>query len=422
MQRTRIGRLAARFVTKQAVQNGVWLYLLQLVQTVVPLVCLPYVTRVLGADRYGSFSLAVNLIGYLQVVVEYGFAMSATRQVAQSDQSPATLSRIVTGVLCSRAILLGICLAAAGAYLAVFHRQREQCLCLALLLLSLVGSCLQLNWLFQGIRRLRPLVLVTLAARSVSVALTFLLVRTGEDLYLYCLLYAAVPLVSGLLGLAAAGRCCGIRPVRPAPGQLMQVLRQGWYVFTTQFSGKLFGGIGLTLLGLFSAGETVGIYAAVQKIPNLFLLGWAPFSQLLYPMSSERWYRSPSEGRAFVRRARTVLMPGFLAGAIVCCVAARPLVTVAFGPEYAAGASWLVPLLIWMVVSIWNNFTGIQTLLAGGYDREYSRCFQAGLALTVGLNLILIWLFQGTGASVAPLLSELGLAFFLHRQIRRLGL
>ena len=67
---------------KSSVKNGVWMYLLQAFNTVIPLFTLPYITRILGEDRFGVFSIALNLISYLQVAVEYGFGMSATRKVA----------------------------------------------------------------------------------------------------------------------------------------------------------------------------------------------------------------------------------------------------------------------------------------------------------------------------------------------------
>ena len=91
---------------KKTVKNGAWLYALQIFNTVVPLLTLPYITRILGTKQYGIFSIAINIIGYYQVIVEYGFAMSATRKVALSDKSTDSLSKIFTTVCLSRCILL----------------------------------------------------------------------------------------------------------------------------------------------------------------------------------------------------------------------------------------------------------------------------------------------------------------------------
>ena len=43
-------------------QNGMWLFILQIFNTVVPLLTLPYITRVLGTSNYGIFSLSLILL------------------------------------------------------------------------------------------------------------------------------------------------------------------------------------------------------------------------------------------------------------------------------------------------------------------------------------------------------------------------
>lgn len=98
-----------KILKRKSVKNGAWLYLLQIFNTVVPLLTLPYITRILGAKQYGIFSIAINVIGYYQVVVEYGFAMSATRKVALSDKNSDSLSKTFSTVFFSRCILLMVC-------------------------------------------------------------------------------------------------------------------------------------------------------------------------------------------------------------------------------------------------------------------------------------------------------------------------
>ena len=70
------------------------MYLLQFFNAIVPLLTLPYITRVLGASQYGLYALAINFVGYLQVLVEYGFGMSATREIALSSEDDRNKSNI----------------------------------------------------------------------------------------------------------------------------------------------------------------------------------------------------------------------------------------------------------------------------------------------------------------------------------------
>ena len=102
-------------------------------------------------------------------------------------------------------------------------------------------------------------------SRTITVIMTFVFVKSINDLYLYCLLYAISPVISGMLGMIFACKTFNIRLVEVNLNEIASELKSGWYVFTTQLSSKVFGAIGITLLGLFATNEEVGIYSAIQK-------------------------------------------------------------------------------------------------------------------------------------------------------------
>lgn len=267
---------------------------------------------------------------------------------------------------------------------------------------------------------MRYITIVNIVSRTITVVMTFLLVKSVDDLYLYCLLYSISPVFSGVLGIFFAKKRFHIRLVKVDLCDVWAELKNGWYVFTTQLSSKVFGAIGITFLGMFASTEEVGIYSAIQKIPNILILAWTPISQVLYPISSQKFSESFEVGTAFVRKSKKIFVLLFFAVALICSLTSRFVVTVAFGQEYAKKFYWIIPLLLWMVVAIYNNFAGIQTLLASGHDREYSRCFQIGVAATILFNLILVYFLKGNGACLAPLLSEVVLGIVLKRTINRL--
>lgn len=405
---------------RKAVKNGAWLYLLQIFNTVVPLLTLPYITRILGAKQYGIFSIAINVIGYYQVVVEYGFAMSATRKVALSDKNNDALSKTFSTVFFSRCFLLIVCFGITAGYVFLNRNQLSQCVCLLILMITLFGNCIQLNWLFQGMQQMKYITIVSMISRTITVVMTFMLVKSINDLYLYCLLYAISPVISGTLGLIFARKTFHIHLVKVHLNEIASELKSGWYVFTTQLSSKVFGAIGITFLGLFATNEEVGIYSAIQKIPNILILAWTPITQVLYPISSQKFNESVKHGELFVSKMKQIFVPLFLLIAVGCSVVSKFLVTIAFGEEYAAKFYWMIPLLLWMVIAIYNNFTGIQTLLASGHDMEYSKCFQIGVVVTIVLNFLLVYLLKGNGACIAPLLSEMTLGIMLKKEVGKL--
>lgn len=420
-----------KLLRSKSASNGMWLYLLQIFNTVIPLLTLPYITRVLGAARYGVFSIVINLIGYMQVVIEYGFIMSATRKVALmreelkencelTIQSNNDLNHLFTTVVASRLILLCGCWIFSGFYIWFNRNDSALCQCMVALSFCLVGYCLQQNWLFQGKQDMKYISLISIVGRLISTALIFMLVKSEEDLLLYCILYAISPFISGVTGFLIGVRKYKIHFIRVKGKELWEEIISGWYVFTTQLSSKVFGAIGITFLGILCPDAVVGIYSAIQKIPNILVLAWSPVSQVLYPISSQRMTVSFSEGKKFVYKTRRIVMIPFVLIAIAIAVLAKPVVCIAFGSEYVNYYYWIFPLLAWLLIGIINNFLGIQVLLGSGHDKEYSQCFQIGVVCTIIFNFLLIYIGGGLGASFAPLLSELCLNILLRLKIKKI--
>lgn len=402
----------------RSVKNGAWLYLLQFFNMVVPLVTIPYITRILGASKYGVFSIALNIVGYLQVVVEYGFGLSASRDVA--IRGTENLCKQFTTVIFSR-ILLTIASAFVGFLYIIINRSDTQlCASFVVLCICLLGYCAQMNWIFQGLQEMKFISVVNIIARTASTILVFLVVKSDQDLLLYCFLYSLSPFLSGWIGCFLAKKRYSLRLIKVGIHDVIQELKNGFYVFTVNLSARIFGAIGVTFLGMFAASAEVGIFSAIQKIPNLLILLWSPINQVIYPISSKRFSEDVESGLNFVKKIKGYALPLFILGSLILSVFSNFITNLLFGLEYAVYSYWMIPLLFWVVISIDNNFLGTQILLASGHDKEYGKTFQIGVAATVILNFILSYFFKGLGAAIAPMASELFFNVLLRVTVKRI--
>ena len=407
---------------KKAFSNGVWLYLLQFFNAVIPLLTLPYIVRILDTENYGIFSVALNIVVYMQVFVEYGFGMSATRKAAlcQCEKTKYNLNSLFTVIIIIRTILMMVCFVIFAFYAFVYHGDLELCFSVAVLMLSLIGCCFQMNWLFQGLQDMKFISLVNIISRTISVIFIFSFIKSKNDLLLYCFIYSISSVLSGLMSFIISVIKYHMRLVKITFAEIKQEFLDGFFVFTTQLSSKVFGAIGITFLGLFAPYTEVGIFSVIQKIINVMILVWNPVTQVLYPISSEHMSKNFVAGKQFVYKVRRFIMPVFVLMAICVAMFSKFSISILFGPECARFYYWLFPLLLWVIIAINNNFLGIQILLGGGYDKDYSKCFQIGVISTILLNFILIYYFHGTGASIAPALSEVILCGMLLRHIRKI--
>ena len=409
-----------KVIASKNIKNGLWLYMLQTFNTIIPLITIPYITRILGKDGYGTFSIALNIIAYLQVLVEYGFGMSATREVAISDKSNSTVCKLFSSIIFARLILFVVSIIIAVVYLIATKSEMILWISMSVMLICLIGYCVQQNWLFQGMQDMKYISIISMVSRSISTLLIFCFVKCQEDIVLYSFLYSISPFLDGFISVAMARIKYKLKLVRVTVDDIIGQLKKSWYVFTTQLSSKVFGAIGVTFLGIFSSTADVGTFSAIQKIPNIMILAWTPISQILYPVVSQQMKNSFSIGYAYVKKYQQIFVPLFSIIALGISVFSKAIVQIAFGEEYVAFYYWIIPLSIWFVIAVNNNFLGIQTLLSSGHDKEYSICFQICIVCTIVLNFVLIYFYGGNGASIAPMLSEAILSITLIYQIHKL--
>ena len=76
-------------------KNIAFLYILQGVAYVVPLVTLPYLSRVLGVEHFGVFGIALGVVSVMTLITDWGFSLTATQQVARHANDPEILRGIL---------------------------------------------------------------------------------------------------------------------------------------------------------------------------------------------------------------------------------------------------------------------------------------------------------------------------------------
>ena len=113
--------------------------------------------------------------------MDYGFNLTATREVAVSREDSAKVSRIFSAVMVAKAMLtlLGLVLMV-GVVMATPKLRPDLDLYL-LAFLGVVGNLLFPIWLYQGLEKMREVALRDFAAKLLALVVIFGLVRSDEQ-------------------------------------------------------------------------------------------------------------------------------------------------------------------------------------------------------------------------------------------------
>ena len=277
-----------RILNSRILKNGIWLTILQLVNTVIPVITIPYVTRILGTNEYGIFSIALNWILYLQVFVEYGFGLSGVRKVALIKESEyERLNQLFNNIISARILLLSVSFIILNIICIVSNFSSQIYMSMLFLFTMIIGTTFQLTWLFQGKQDMKFITIINVVSRVISVLLIFLFVKTSNDIYLYCFLYAITLLLSSIISMIVARRKYNLKFKFANFYKILNELKDGIYLFTSSAMTKIFSGFGVTILGIYTSASTTGIFSAIYKIPYVLTMFFSPVSQAIYPFISK---------------------------------------------------------------------------------------------------------------------------------------
>ena len=162
--------------------NTAMLYVMTVAKLLLPLLTLPYLTRVLSKEGYATVSYVKSCMTYVQLIVDFGFILSSVRDIASAEGNSDEIGRITGNTFLSKLILS----AAAGAVLAIMcafiEVLRRNILFVILSFISVAITVFLADFLFRGIEKMHYVTVIFVTSKSISTALTFALVSSDADI------------------------------------------------------------------------------------------------------------------------------------------------------------------------------------------------------------------------------------------------
>ena len=378
--------------------------------------------RVLGPEGAGKYAFAIVVIGYFDILTNFGLNTLLTREVAK-DRSQA--NRYLTNTTLLRLILCG----AAAFLLAVFilvWRQAfalswDTILALLLLGLALIPSNLStaLSSLFNAFERMEYPSLITTVTTVLKVSLGALVLLAGWSF----VGLAGVSVVVNLITLAILLWLVRAHLLKPRVefdrSLSREILRESYPLMINHLLATLFFRMDVTLLQPMRGDIVVGWYTTAYKFIDGLVIVPSTFTIALFPIMS----RFAASARDSLIRAYFLsikyLTALSLPLALLTTVYAREVILLFGGPRYLPHAATALRLLIWFFPFSCVNQVTQYVLIAIQQQRFLTHAFLIGVAFNLTANLIFIPLYSYQASAVITTLSELALLISFYWCVRR---
>jgi O-antigen/teichoic acid export membrane protein len=366
----------------------------------------PYLTRVLGPAHFGMLAYAMAMATYGTLFTEWGFNLSGPRAVAESGGEQAELNSLVWSIVGAKSCLCVVSFVVVLLIMALDRQIAAPAPVVLLSWLSVVANVLTLYWLFQGLERFHVIAAMVFVNRLVTLPLTFLLVRTPDDVAIAAAIQAAGPVFGALLSILMARRLGILGRPNASWRAIRARMSAGVDLFVSTASVTLFGAANTVILGSLTGPYQVGLYAAADKIRIVGNLVPTQLCSVLFPRVSQLVKSDP------VAAARlTVIGALVVVAASVCSVAlfsllSEPVTRVILGASFEGSSSILVILCLSTLFGNLAYFLGLQVLVPSGFGKGRSTVMVGAGLLNIAATFALVPRFGARGAAMAFLVAE----------------
>lgn len=371
-------------------KNTTYLFMAQGINYVIPLITLPFLISHIGAKAFGVVAFGQAVAIYVQLVADYGFNISATRNVTIKRSGPdQDFSAYVSTVIGAK-IALVIPALLVAIPLCWWHASTNgEMLAYMLLIASAVGNVLTPVWFYQGMNQMGPVAIASTVTKLLSALGILLWVRQPEDLVLTALVLAVPPTLVGIFCVGMLLRSSVLDLKNLSITGIILELKHGAPYFLSAAGGGVLSSSGVFVLGIFHDSAVVGVYAAAEKIIKAGVGCLAPISQSLYPVNAQAFAESTQAGFTSVRRTSVfLLVPAVLGTVTLYIIAPYGLAELNWvDPRYLEIIRWLCP---WIFLGVLNNVLGMQVLGAMGRGKPYATIFAIAACFTIVIFLLLV--------------------------------
>jgi len=358
---------------KVVFNNFISLGILQVSNYLIPLLVIPYLARVLGPEKFGLTSFAQAVIFYFTLVTDFGFNLTATKEISINRDLPEKISEIFSAVITIKVFLLLLSFISLLALTKFYNQFATEKTLYYYTFLTVIGSVLFPQWYYQGTEKMKFVTLITVATRIVFTGLIFIFVKNSDDYIIYALLNSMGFFVSGLIGFAVSLYLMKVKFRFLSITTIKRYFAEAWHIFLSTVSISLYTTSNSVVLGLFTNYTIVGYYTAAEKLFKVFQFMGMPFYQAVFPYFSKLYNENKSQAlNHFNKIFKYVLIVSFFISLLLLLVG-RYLVIFLYGSNFSESII-LFSILSLILVPSWGNYVlGIQGMINFCYKELLAR-------------------------------------------------
>ena len=388
----------------QVAKNFLYNVSYQLLVIILPLITVPYVSNILGAEGIGDYAFTYANMQYFVIFGMVGITLYGNRQIAYVRDNKEKLRNTFFSIYTLQLITTTISFILYLIFVLVFNNGDYKWLYIVQGI-NIIASMTDISWLFMGLEQFKKTVVRNTIVKLASLASIFIFVKSSNHTVIYTLILALSALVGNLTFWLYVPKAIGFKSIKIS--ELNLHLKASLALFIPQIAIQIYVLLDRTMLGAITDTVQVGFYENSQKIVKIVLTLATAIGTVMMPkiantvasgdMKKVKYYIKNSF--FFVSALSIPLMFGLMGVA--------PELSAWFFGNNFAGIEKLIIISSLIILAIsWSNVLGMQLLVPLNKTKEFTISVTSGAIINFVLNLVLIKNFGATGACISTIIAE----------------
>lgn len=402
--------------SKSIVKNYIFNVFYQILVIILPIITMPYISRVLGAEKIGEYSFTFSISQYFVLLAILGTNIYGCRIISYSRTNEGEMSNSFWSIYIIKIITFIVSLALY--FLVLFFFIDSNKMIYYLQGINILAVLLDITWFYQGIEEFGSIVLKNTFIKVISIALIFILVKEPSDIYIYTLVLSVSTLVGNLILWINISKY--LLPLKKCNINIKKHIIPIIKLFIPQIAIQVYVVLDKTMLGGYSTAEQVAYYDMAIKIIKISLTVVTSLGIVMLPRIANEFKKGENEKiKGYINNSMVAMLLIAIPMMFGFIGISKEFISLFLGNEFIETAKIMriiSPILIFMTIS---NVIGVQCMIPMGYEQLLTKSVVIAAIVNFTMNVYLIPKYGAVGASISTVFAEGIVAIIQYILIRR---
>ena len=364
---------------------------------------IPHFTQIFPKNVWATVLTVQAFSLWLQIIVEYGFNLSATRRMSQVRDDVDELARLVSSIVGAKIVLSIIV-----SLIAIFSAYSVTSLHDAgtLLLWGVIFSIAQgfnPTWYFLAREKFGQYAALDFMSRLIYLLLCYSFIKDGNQSYLVFGFGIITFTFSSIVGYSIISKDIHLK--LPDLTGTIDAMRDGFSMFLFFGITSVYTTLNIVILGFYQPPSIVAGYGTSDRVVRSAGGLLDPLNRVVFSKLSYLYHHDPASALLFLRKAAigivSISFVIFIGGELFT----DKIISVLM-PDYPEAKKYLTVLFFYIPVLALNNIVGLHIMIPMQLDKEFNTVFILASAMSVLVMLLTIPRYGAIGLAYTTIFTE----------------